>query len=446
MFLKRLVLALVALIVFGMSWQLGEVLGFSVAGLGVLALAGLLAFVFALAYLLFGQHKTGRSPVPMDASVLLFGVFVAVNFASIGWADRPNIAISSSIAYFQLLVFVWLLAFLRSEKYAFSILLHAYLFGISVIAIVTFMDIGLHGLAEVDRRLDGFNMTANRFAYKLLLGIPVSIYLFQRSTATSFRWLYLYYVPLGLVLVILTGSRTGLVALGAVLAALTWFVVTVEKGKGSRLSATRTLTAVAVVAGVLVLLLPFLAAETPRHIERFATLVDPAASGIGGRSEMWAAAIAVYLENFLLGIGSGGGGTAILPYFEGDVYVFTFLDRGVSLHSVYLTVATGTGTVGLLLFLAVIISLVFRALSFPREERLLFLSMIGASVVMALTLGLEQSRDFFFALFLPVALSLAHYPAGARTKARSRTRSRSKRSPGSRSVPVHRPPHSAARS
>ena len=416
MFLRRVVLAFVALIVFMMSWQAGHVVGISVGGLGLLAIAGLLAFLFAIGYLIFGRHEYGRVPVPMDTSVLLFGVFVAVNFASIGWADRPNVAISSSIGYFQLLIFVWLLAFLRSEKNALSVLLHAYLLGISVIAIVTFMDIGLHGLAQVDRRLDGFNMTANRFAYKLLLGIPVSIYLFQRSNVPGYRWLYLYYVPLGLVLVILAGSRTGLVALGAVLAVSAWFFVTVERASATRISATRALLALGALAVVVISLIPFLAERIPRHIQRFSTLADPTDSGFGNRSEMWAAAIEVYLNNIFLGIGSGGGGTAILPYFEGGVYVFTFLDRGVSLHSVYLTVATGTGTVGLLLFLAVITTLIMRALSFAREERLLFLSMIGASLVMALTLGLEQSRDFHFALFLPVALSLSRYPARATTE------------------------------
>jgi O-antigen ligase len=418
MFLRKLVLALVALIVFMMSWQAGHVIGFSVGGLGVLAISGLLAFLFALAFLLFGRHEVGREPVPMDASVLLFGIFVAFNFASIGWADRPMTALSSSITYFQLLIFVWLLAFLRSEKYAFSILLHAYLVGISVIAFGTMMEISLHGLAELDRRLDGFNMTSNRFAYKLLLGIPISIYLFQRSTVPGYRWFYLYYVPLGLVLVILAGSRTGLVALGAVLAVFAWFFVTVERGNATRISPTRALVAVGALGAVVVSLIPFLADRIPRHIERFSTLADPMASGIGNRSDMWTAAIEVYLNNLLLGVGSGGGGTAILPYFEGDVYVFSFLDRGVSLHSVYLTIATGTGTVGLLLFLAVIVTLILRALSFAREERLLFLSMIGASLVMALTLGLEQSRDFFFAVFLPVALSVARYPARARANKR----------------------------
>jgi len=418
MFLRKIVLALVALIVFGMAWQLGYRAGIRIGGLGLLAIAGFLAFLFAFAYLLFSRREVGRAPIPMDASVLLFGAFVAVNLASVGWADRPDLAISSSITYFQLLVFVWLLAFLRAEKNAFSILLHAYLAGISVIAVTTLLEFGLYGLAEVQRRIDGFGMTSNRFSYKLLLGIPVSIYLFQRSALPRFRWLYLSYVPLGLVLAILAGSRTGLVALAAMLAIFAWFFVTVEKANGTRISATRALVAVGTLGAVVVSLIPFLADQIPRHIDRFLTLADPMASNVGNRLDMWIAAVEVYLNNILLGIGSGGGGAAILPYFEGDVYLFTFLDQVVSLHNVYLAVATGTGTVGLLLFLAVIVTLILRALSFAREERMLFLSLTGASLVMALTLGLEQSRDFFFALFLPVALSVARYPArsGAETR------------------------------
>jgi O-antigen ligase len=410
MFLRKIVLALVALIVFGMSWHLGHVLGFSVAGLGVLAIAGLLAFMLAIAFLLFSRHDLGRAPVPMDTSVLLFGVFVAVNFASIGWADRPDIALISSIKYFQLLIFVWLLAFLRSEKNAFPVLLHAYLLGLAVMAFGTLMDLGPMAAAAIEDRVDG-GYDANTFAFQLTLGIPISIYLFRRSTITGYRWLYLSYVPLGLVLVVLAGSRTGILALGFVLAVLAWSVVTVETANAVRVSATRAVVSVAALGAAAILAGPLLASRFAWHLERFATLADPAASGFGNRIDMWYASIEVYLNNLLLGVGSGGGGTAILPYFEGDVYIFAFLDRGVSLHNVFLAVATSTGTVGLLLFLAMIGTLLLRALSFAREERLLFLSLIGASMIMALTLGLEQVQDFYFLLFLPVALSVARYPA-----------------------------------
>ena len=446
MFLKKIVLALVALIVFGMSWRAGDVVGINIAGLGLVAVFGLLAFVFAIAFLLFGRHEPGRAPVPMDAAVLLFGVFVVINFASIGWAEHPNIAVSSAISYFQLLTFVWLLAFLRSEKTAFPLLLRAYLLGLSVIAIGSIIEVATlsDGLEETRGR--NFGIDRNTVAFKTVLGIPVAVYLFRRSSVTRHRWLYLAYLPLGVAAVVLTGSRTGLLALGWVLAALTWLLIGMEKRGTVRFSATRTLVAVGALAAVVVSLIPYLAERLPRHIERFSTLADPMASNVGGRGDMWAAAIEVYLNNFLLGIGSGGGGTAILSYFEGDVYVFTFLDQGVSLHNVFLAIATGTGTVGLLLFLAVILALILRTVSFPREERLLFLSMIGASLVMALTLGLEQSRDFFFALFLPVALSLAHYPAGARARSRRRTRFRPKVGPDSRSAPAPQPPHSVARS
>lgn len=402
MCLRKIVLALMAILVFSIPTAGGR-FSFDVGlgPLGLMSIIGLLAFLFAVAFLLFGNRGLGRTPVPVDRSVVLFGLFVALNFASVGWAQAPVVAISSSISWFQLLIFVWLLLFLRSEPKAFGILLHAFFFGSLLVAAGVLYDVVSAGLDTLDRRLEGFDMNSNRFAYKMALGIPVAFYLSQRGFP-RLRWVYLSYIPAAAFLVMLSGSRTGTVALLFALATIFWLIVKVEDQGQARFSIKRLLLLTAVLTALAVFLLPYISGQFQAQMDRIATVTDPFESGFGNRWDLWVAGFGVYLENMLLGVGSGGSRTAILPYFESDVYIFSFLGTGVSLHNVYLAIASETGTIGFLLYVAAIVSLASRIRTFPRQEEFLCLSLIGVSLIAALAGTIETTRDFNFALFISV--------------------------------------------
>ncbi|WP_373026107.1 O-antigen ligase family protein [Thioalkalivibrio sp.] len=411
MFLRKIVLALMAFLVFSIPLAGGQLsFDVSIGPVGLMSVVGILAFLFAIASLLFGHRGLGRTVVPMDLSVTMFGIFVALNLASVGWAENSSVAISASIAYIQILVFVWLLLFLRSEPKAFSIILYAIFLGSFLLVAYSIYDILSVGLDSFQsQRFGGFGVQVNRYALKLALGIPVALYIMYRGLR-AFRWLSFAYLPAAAFLIFLSGSRTGMAMLIFALLAAMWLVLRVEHRGQVRFSVRRLslLAGIVVVASILVG--PSLYERFEYHAERAASLADPLddtdeSSGFGGRLHLWEAALRAYLDNPILGVGSGGSNEAMLDYIGHEGLVVSLAISGRSVHSVYVAIASETGTVGVLLWLAVLVSLVLRIRTFPRQERILFLSFMGVALLSGIAGTIEAARDFNLALFLSVIFS-----------------------------------------
>jgi len=411
MFLRKIVLALMAFLVFSIPLAGGRLsFDLSLGPLGLMSIVGLLAFLFAIASLLFGHRGLGRTPVPMDLSITLFGIFVALNFASVGWAEDSGVAISKSTDFIQVFIFVWLLLFLRFEPKSLSIILHAFFLGSVLLVGNALYDIMSIGLDVFERqRIGGLDIHVNRFAFKLALGIPVAFYLSQRGFP-GLRWVYLAYVPAAVFLAFLSGSRTGTVATLFALMAGAWLLLKVENHGQARFSTKRALVLGVVGIIVAVSVVPYISDRFAFHAERVASVADPldtagrssAQSGLGGRLHLWEYSLAAYLENPLLGVGSGGSRTAMLDYIGHEGLPISLAMGGRSVHSAYIAILTETGAVGMLLYFAVIASLIIRIRSFPRQEALLFLSLMGVGLITALAMTNETVRDFNLALFMSV--------------------------------------------
>jgi O-antigen ligase len=415
MILKNIVLGLMAALVFLLPWGSGA-FNFGVAGLGVLSIAGILAFLAAVAFLLFGQRGLGQARIPMEGSIVLFGVFVAWNLASVGWAQNAVSALSSSISYIQLLVFAWLLLFLRLHRRGFATLLHAYVLGCGLMLVFLAPDVLAHAAGSATiKRLDGFGMSANRFAYTLILGIPMAFYLAQKLRSAPLRWLYLLYIPGAIVVVILSGSRGMFVALLVAGLALLWLLFQGEPIGKARVSRTRLFLSLGVLAGLLVVLLANFGHVVESQLERIFTITDAVESDVGGRWYIWVAGFGVYLDNLWLGVGSGHFGRSIIPFFEGDVYIFSFIAGGAAAHNTFLAIAVETGTIGLLIFGAMVFALIRNIRGTGMQEQALFYSLLGVSLTAALSLSLETVRLFYLALFLPLAYA-STYPKRFETR------------------------------
>ena len=411
MFLRKIVLALMAILVFSIPLAGGRLsFDLSLGPLGLMSIVGLLAFLFAIASLLFGYRGLGRTVVPMDLSVALFGAFVALNFASVGWADDSSAAIKNSIDFLQIFVFVWLLLFLRSEPKAFSVILHAFFFGSVLLLGNAFYDLLSIGLDVFERqRIGGLAIHVNRFAFKVALSIPVAFYLSQRGLP-MLRWVYLAYIPAAVFLVFLTGSRTGTASTLFALMAGVWLLLKVEDRGQIRFSIKRAFVIGAVGLVLAVSVVPFISERFAYHAERVASVVDPldtagrstAQSGLGGRLHLWEYSLGAYRDNPILGVGSGGSRSATLDYLGHEGLAVSLAIRERSVHSAYIAILTETGTVGMLLYLAVIVALIVRIRSFAHPEKFLFLSLMGVGLITALAMTNETLRDFNLALFFSV--------------------------------------------
>jgi O-antigen ligase len=415
MILKNIVLGLMAVLVFLVPWGSGAI-DFGVAGFGAMSLAGILAFLAAVAYLFFGQRGLGQARIPMDASIVLFGVFVAWNLASVGWAENAVSALSSSISYIQLFVLAWLLLFLRLHRRGFETLLHAYVLGCGLMLVLLAPDVLAHAAGSATiKRLDGFGMTANRFAYTLILGIPMAFYLAQKLRSAPLRWLYLLYIPGAILVVILSGSRGMFVALLVAGFALLWLLLKGEPIGKARVSRTRLFVSLGILAGLLAVLSASYGHVVESQLERILTITDAVESDVGGRWNIWVAGFGVFLDNLWIGVGSGHFSRAIIPFFEGDVFIFSFLGAGAAAHNTFLAIAVETGTIGLLIFGAMLFALMRNMRGIGRKEQALFFSLFAVSLTAALTLSLESVRLFYLALFLPLAYA-STYPQVLETR------------------------------
>jgi O-antigen ligase len=400
MFLRKLVLIFMAMVVFIQPWGSGAFEMISIGPLGLMSILGILAFLFAVGYLLFGVQGLGKAAVPIDASVAWLGVFVALNLASIGWADVPGRAISNSLTLIQVFVFVWLLAFLRLEQRGFDTILHAYVLGSIIVAFWSAYEIFVVG-SDVGSvgRVEAFNRDANYTAYTLVVALPMAYYLANRGGIGFLRWVYFAFIPAGIFVLIFTGSRGMTVAMVAWLALFLWFLLTSRSAPGSRGSQAAVVLSTALVLGGSAFVVLAFSDLAEHQIQRLMTITDPMGSDFGNRLYIWIAGFQVFLQNLLLGVGTGGFAAAIIPYFEGDVYIFSFIDRGAASHNTYLNIAVTTGIVGLAVFGVMLFTLVKSALRANPPEKLLFLSLMLISLVAGLSLHLDDRRLFYLALF-----------------------------------------------
>jgi hypothetical protein len=207
------------------------------------------------------------------------------------------------------------------------------------------------------KRLDGFGMTANRFAYTLILGIPMAFYLAQKLRSAPLRWLYLLYIPGAILVVILSGSRGMFVALLVAGFALLWLLLKGEPIGKARVSRTRLFVSIGYSRRTSSGPIGQLRHVVESQLERILTITDAVESDVGGRWNIWVAGFGVFLDNLWVGVGSGHFSRAIIPFFEGDVFVFSFLGAGAAAHNTFLAIAVETGTIGLLIFGAMLFAL-----------------------------------------------------------------------------------------
>ena len=432
MFLRKIVLALMAFLVFSVPIAGGRLsINVSLGPIGLMSLVGILAFLFAIAHLLFGQRGLGQAKVPMDRSVTLFGVFVALNFASVGWAQNSGVAISSSMDYLQILVFVWLLLFLRPEPNSLTVILHAFFLGSVFMVANALYDVLSLGFDAIGgSRTAGFGTGLNSAAFKAALGIPFAFYLWQRGSP-RLRWVYLLYVPAAVFLVLLTGSRGGAAAAIVALLGGLWLLLRVEHGGAVRFSHKRLFASAAVAIVLAFSVLPAAYDRFQSQADRIASLANPmdheassSTSGFGGRVEIWQRLVKAYADNPVLGVGSGGSRAVWLDYSGDDGLPVSVYWIVKSAHNAYFLIASETGTIGLLLYFAVLVSLFVRIQSFPRQERVLFVTLMMMALVNGVVSSATTGREFNFALFASVIV-LVRQELAARERRRAGAADRS---------------------
>jgi putative inorganic carbon (HCO3(-)) transporter len=329
--------------------------------LSVVRLAGAILAISWLATVTGSASERREFPSAHPALFTLLFLFAAWSALSFLWASSPSTAFNSATSFilnFALFPIVYTAVRgttdVRRVAGAFiagAVLAAAY--GILVQPDATAFATGSSGGSGVDR-LSGTLGDPNELAALLVAGMALAtMFLFDRASSPLLRAAALAGAGVLLLTLLVTVSRGGLVALGAAL------VVTVLVARRYRGWALATVLAVAATALVF-----FLSFASPAARERIT-----ASDGGGKRTDVWKVAGRMVDDHPVTGVGAGNFRHESIHYLvePGTIRFDELIDERSVTHNAYLEVLTGTGFVGLSLYVAIIAACVASMLRAARN-------------------------------------------------------------------------------
>ena len=311
---------------------------------------------------------------------VLFVLWVGV---SSFWSIDPQASRTRFITSLQLLVLVWLIWEIAWSPERQRSLLQAYVVGVCVAAVATIHSYLsgsawlAHGTVETARFV-ALNQDPNELGVILALGLPMAWYLGLPRPQQRTVWIWRLYIPLGIMGILLTGSR------GAFLTALVALLIIPLTLGRVRLRTKIALYALAV--GSLMLATSFVPEASLQRIQ--STRADIEAGYFGGRIYIWMAGLEVAREHPLAGVGAGGFGAAVAPTLHHDM----------ASHQTFLEILVEQGVVGLLLFCAVVGAAIKPLRHLPPLERRLWIVVLASLAAGSMSLHLGNRKQFWFVL------------------------------------------------
>ncbi len=364
-------------LLFSICWQNILV----IPGIGTVARAvGLLAAFLGL--MAFALSPRIRVPQPFHMWVLAFGLWAAL---SLSWSAQHVDAMNKLISLVQLTIALGLMwRFIVEGKHAVGALT-AYVAGALVGASATLVE--LHaGREAYYLRYAASGFDPNDLAVALAIALPMALYLVGGSGNWIGRAVGGVFSAVGPTAILVTGSRTGLVAL-------------IAGGGLSVLGALRVrLGARVIVAGLVVLAAVGVNEFVPAESwVRLSTLSTEAMAGrFHGRERVWEAGLRAWEKTPIEGVGLGGFRAAARAQGVGGVA-----------HNTFVSVLVELGLVGVMLFALVLLSAVKAALAMRARERELFLG-IGAALFVGMNmLSWDVHKSLWFALGIVIAFRAA---------------------------------------
>jgi len=321
--MRRVAWGLVVLLAFAIPWEysldLGEPLG------NIARIVSMVLLLAAIPAVL--QAGRVRTPSGMQWLILALYLWFCCSYF---WTIDPLATMDKMRAYFQEMMIVWLVWEFAESPEDLRTLMSAYVAGAGVLAVLTLASFGsAEALGASQVRFAAEGQDPNDTARFLDLGIPFAALLV--GSGGGRRLLGLGYLPLGLVAVVLTASRGGLLAGVAALAGCGLLLVR-RSGRGA-------------LAGILAL--PAIAAglwfAIPREtVARLTTIPDQLRGGdLNQRWNIWHAGWSAFVRAPLVGSGAGSFVSAAR------------LNPLDTAHNTALSVAVGGGLFALLLVVAI---------------------------------------------------------------------------------------------
>lgn len=227
----------------------------------------------------------------------------------------------------------------------------------------------------------------NDLSFFALCFIPLNLIFISKDNKLLARILCLTCFILGIVLIFLSGSRGGMIALGVASSAILF---------RQTISVNKRLKIFAVIAGVLILSQSSI--DTDRLMTLFSIKQDYNVTSETGRLAIWGIGIKAMLDNPLTGVGVGGFGEAVGN--DRDNNPNATMQKWQTAHNSAIQIGAETGVFGMMLFLMLSWNVVKIFARTSREATSLKLKKIG-EMGLAGFLGM-----FTAAFFLSQAYSL----------------------------------------
>lgn len=235
----------------------------------------------------------------------------------------------------------------------------------------------------IRHEIKGFE--GNEVTVKFAMLLPLSLILLRPENPLPYRLLALAYIPLAILGILITGSRTGAVLMVLGLA-----------GGVSLLAKSSLFTRIVFVVGVILVFVFAIGFIPEKTISRIFTIGQEVSSGsFNERGTIWKNAIEAWLSSPFYGHG--------LESFSRTINQFNVNHTA---HNSYISLLVSQGLIGLLLYLGVIASALLALKGVRREQRLLLFMMLLIVLVGQLSLELQR---YFYVWFAYTLLALNHY-------------------------------------
>jgi len=357
--MRKLTFWLATLLIFIVPWEDSA----SVSALGSLArLMGLAVAAFWAAMMLIEGRF--RKPHLFHAFVLFFFLW---NFVSVFWSADSDATIQRIKTYTQIFILLLIYWDVYREPRELLAGIQAYVFGCFVLIVSTINNYLQGNVAVVyEGRYSATGVNAVDMTLILMMGLPAAMQLFFSSgrdvKGILLKIVNLAYIPLAIFAILLTGSRTSLIA---VIPFGLYLVGT------RQITPNAKLLVVSLLFISLLALLPFIPSNI---LSRLGTLGSSIEAGdLGGRVHLWERAISEFSKHPFTGIGSGVLDSAI----------------GSAAHNTFVSVLAETGIVGFIIFLLMLIIVFFQAANIPNGNAGLWVTILLTWVIGVLSLSWE---------------------------------------------------------
>jgi O-antigen ligase len=378
--MNSLAYAALWIFIFALPWQNIIV----IPGVGTISrLMGMIAFaLLLLAAVLSGRLRRWR---PFHLSALLFLLWAGWGLyrGEMRHVDDYEIMVHKFVTYVQLFLVLWMVWELAPTPRRQLGLLFAYVLGAYVAAVNTILV--YRRAASTVRRFAAEGFDPNDLAMTLALAMPMAWYLGLMYRRTIWRWLCRGFLPVGLMALVLTGSRGGLIA-GIVGLLIVPFTMV-------RFSPGRIAAAVLLLGGGGVIAV----ANAPDVVvQRLATTQDQfQEGGMNGRLRIWSAGVEALMQRPVFGHGTGGFERAVVPILGSR--------RGA--HNSFLGVLVEQGVLGFLLYAAMFVTVFRQVLRLSFMERRFALVLLTTLGVAMLPLTWDDAKPVWFVLGFLIAFA-----------------------------------------